>query len=132
MSKLRAAGIGIRGAILIALLATAVVAQSVAPGASGIEGTIAVSPIHGGPIREGEEASVAHVANATFVVKAGDNIVKTFRTDGEGRFEVSLPPGHYVIAREGAPPHVGCWWFEADVTAGQMTKVKWTADSGMR
>jgi hypothetical protein len=72
------------------------------------------------------------VANVRFVVKAGEATVKTFTTDGEGRFQVALSPGHYVIQREGAPVRIGNWRFEADVVAGQMTKVNWTADSGMR
>ena len=108
------------------------VAETPAPGTSGIEGTIVVSPTRPGPIRKDEELSVAPVSNAQFVVKAGDATVKTFTTDGDGRFQVALPPGHYVIEREGAPPAIGRWRFEADVVAGQMTKVNWTADSGMR
>lgn len=70
--------------------------------------------------------------NAQFVVKAGDATVATFTTDGDGRFQVALPPGHYVVAREGAAPRVGRWRFEADVVTGQITQVTWTADSGMR
>ena len=100
--------------------------------ASGIEGTIVVSPIRPGPIRKGEAPGVAPVGNSQFEVKAGDAIVKTFMTDSGGHFEVALPPGHYVITKEGVAPRVGLWRFEADVIAGQMTKVKWTADSGMR
>ena len=119
-------------ATLIALVCMTAVAETPAPGTSGIEGTIAVSPTRPGPIRKGEEPSVAPVSNAQFVVKAGDATVKTFTTDGEGRFQVALPPGHYVVLREGAAPRVGSWRFEADVIAGQMTKVNWTADSGMR
>jgi hypothetical protein len=72
------------------------------------------------------------VRNAQFVVKAGDATVKTFTTDGEGRFQVALPPGHYVIVKEGAAARIGRWHFETDVVASQMTKVNWTADSGMR
>ena len=116
---------------LIALACITAVAETPAPGRSGIEGTIVVSPIRPGPIRKGEEPRLAPVSNAPFVVKAGDMIVKTFTTDSEGHFHVGLPPGHYVIAREGAPPQIGRWHFEADVVAGQMTKVNWTADSGM-
>ena len=108
------------------------VAETPAPVMSGIEGTIVVSPTRPGPIRKDEEPSVAPVGNVQFVVKAGDAIVKTFTTDGEGHFQVALPPGHYVIVREGAAPRVGRWRFEADVVAGQMTNVNWTADSGMR
>ena len=124
--------LSIFAATLIALACITAVAETPAPGTSGIEGTIVVSPTRPGPIRKDEEARVAPVGNAQFVVKAGDPTVKTFRTDGEGRFQVALPPGHYVILREGAASRVGRWRFEADVVAGQVTKVNWTADSGMR
>jgi hypothetical protein len=99
---------------------------------SGIEGTIVVSPTRPGPIRKNEEPSVAPVRNTQFVVKAGDATLKIFSTDGEGRFQVALSPGHYVVLREGAGAGIGRWRFEADVVAGQVTKVNWTADSGMR
>jgi hypothetical protein len=117
---------------IVVLVCMTVVAETAAPDASGIRGTIVVSPTRPGPIRKGEEPSVAPVVNAQFVVKAGNATVKTFTTDAEGRFQVALPPGHYVVVREGAAPRVGLWRFEADVVAGQMTKVSWTADSGMR
>ena len=120
------------GATLIALSSMTAVAETPPPGTSGIEGTIVVSPTRPGPIRKDEEPSVAPVGNAQFAIKAGDATVNTFTTDGDGRFQVALPPGHYVIVREGALPRVGRWRFEADVVAGQVTKVIWTADSGMR
>jgi hypothetical protein len=119
-------------ATLSALLSMTAVAETPSPGTSGIEGTIVVSPTRPGPNRKEEGPSVAPVRNAQFAIKAGDATVKTFATDGEGRFQVALPPGHYVIVREGAPPRIGRWRFEADVVAGQVTKVNWTADSGMR
>src|SRR5712675_2457327 len=52
------------------------------------------------PPRKDEEPSVAPVRNAEFAVKAGDATVKTFTTDGEGRFQVALTLGHYVIVKE--------------------------------
>ena len=119
-------------AMLITLVSMTAVAGIASPNASGIEGTIVVSPSRPGPIMKGEGPSVAPVSNSQFVVKAGDAIVKTFTTNGDGHFQVALPPGHYVIVREGAALSVGRWRFEADVVAGQMTKVNWTADSGMR
>jgi hypothetical protein len=125
------ASISIIGATLIALFSLTAVAETPTPGTSGIEGTILVSPSRPGPItRDGP--SVAPASNVAFVVKAGDATIKSFTTDGEGRFQVALPPGHYIIQREGAAPRIGQWRFEADVVAGQMTKINWTADSGMR
>lgn len=119
-------------AAFIALFAMTAVAETPSSATSGIEGTIVVSPIRGGPIRKDDRPSIAPVRNTQFVVKAGDATVKTFTTDGEGHFQVGLPPGHYVIVREGGAPRIGRWHFEADVVAGEMTKVNWTADSGMR
>src|SRR2546423_8265478 len=99
--------ISIVGATLIALFSITAVAETPPPGTSGIEGTILVSPSRPGPIRKDEGPSVAPVGNAQFVVKAGDATIQTFTTDGEGRFRVTLPPGHYVVMREGAPPRIG-------------------------
>src|SRR6266850_7114472 len=123
--------ISIVGPTLIALFSMTAVATP-PPGTSGIEGTIVVSPSRPGPIRKDEGPSVAPVRNAQFAIKAGDATVKTFTTDDEGRFQVALPPGHYVILREDPGARIGRWRFEADVVVGQVTKVNWTADSGMR
>jgi hypothetical protein len=124
--------LAIIGAALIALFCVTAMAEIPAPVTNGIEGTVVVSPSRPGPIRKDEGPSVAPVGNAQFVVKAGDVTVGTFMTDSEGRFRVTLPPGHYVVEREGAAPRIGRWRFEADVVAGLVTKVNWTADSGMR
>lgn len=124
------ASISILGASLIALVPMTARAETPAA-TSGIEGTIFVSPSRPGPITK-DGPSVAPAANVRFLVKFADATVQTFTTDGEGRFQVALPPGHYVIVKEGAPVRIGRWHFEADVVAGQMTKVNWTADSGMR
>ena len=126
------ASVSVFAATLIALCSVTAVAETPSPTTSGIEGTIIVSPIRPGPIRKGEELNAAPVRNVQFVVTTGDATVKTFTTDGEGRFHVALPPGHYVVVPEGGVPRIGSWRFEADVVAGQVTKVNWAADSGMR
>jgi len=125
------ASFSITAATLIALFAMTAGAETPSPGTSGIKGTVLVSPSRPGPITK-DGPSVAPARNVQFLVKAGDATVKTFTTDGEGRFQVALPPGHYVILREDAGARIGRWRFEADVVAGEMTKVNWTADSGMR
>lgn len=125
------ASISIIGATLIALFSMTAVAETPPSGTNGIEGTVLVSPSRPGPITK-DGPSVAPARNMQFLVKAGDATLKTFTTDGEGRFQVALPPGHYVILREDAGARIGRWRFEADVVAGEMTKVNWTGDSGMR
>lgn len=124
--------LSIIAATMIAFSCMMAVAKTQPNDTSGIEGTIVVSPSQPGPIREDKGPSVAAVPNAKFLVKAGDATVATFTTDSEGHFQVALPAGHYVITREGAPSRIGRWQFEANVVAGQVTKVNWTADSGMR
>src|SRR5688572_24424966 len=119
------------GAMFVALFSMMARAENQPAVTSGIEGTIFVSPSRPGPITK-DEPSVAPAANVKFLVQAREATVKAFTTDSEGRFQVALPPGHYVIVREGPQVRIGRWRFEADVIAGQMTKVNWTADSGMR
>ena len=126
--------LSIFGATLLAFVAMTAAAETPTPTPtpSGIEGTIFVSPIRPGPVRKDDGPSVAPVSDTRFIVKGGDAAVATFTTDAGGRFRVALPPGHYVVMREGAPLPIGGWRFEAQVHPREMTKVKWTADSGMR
>ncbi len=118
------------GAVAFALSMN-LAAETPAPLTSGIEGTIMVSPNRPGPVRA-DRPSVSAVPNTQFAVKSGDATVATFTTDGEGRFKVSVPAGHYLVMREGAGSRIGRWQFEVDVVAGQVAKVNWKADSGMR
>ena len=59
--------------------------------------------------------------------------VAEFTTDGEGRFKVSLAPGHYSVTKKDQQKGIGRYGpFDVDVAAGQMTKVEWHCDTGMR
>jgi hypothetical protein len=116
---------------IIALLPFVAIAETPAPSTSGIEGTISVSPSRPGPIRK-DTPSSAPAGNLEFVVKQGETRVTTFKTDAEGGFHVGLPPGRYTILREDPGARIGHWQFEAEVAAGQVLKVNWTGDSGMR
>jgi hypothetical protein len=99
---------------------------------TGIEGVITVGPTHGGPVRPGIPSS-APLANATFVVGNESGAVAEFTTDDHGRFKVSLPPGHYTVTKKGQQKRIGRYGpFDVDVVAGQMTKVEWQCDTGMR
>lgn len=106
--------------------------SSPATARAGIEGTISVSPVRGGPTREGVSDS-APLANTTFVVKNGHETVASFATDSDGRFRVSLTPGHYLVARKNGNSAVGhCGPFEVDVAPEQTQRVKWRCDTGLR
>lgn len=100
---------------------------------SGIEGSISLGPIHGGPIRV-DRPSTAPVADKEFFVLANDKQVASFKTDAEGKFRVSVPPGHYTVsAKQKQASRFGRFGpFEVDVAAGQMTPVQWHCDTGMR
>ena len=85
-----------------------------------------------GPIRADAAASMP-LANATFAVEKNNGEVTSFTTDDQGRFRVSLPPGHYKISLKGRKSSIGRFGpFEADVVSGKMTKVQWECDSGIR
>jgi hypothetical protein len=101
------------------------------PVPSGIEGVISVSPSRPGPIKK-DGPNIAPARNIEFVVKKGNATVASFTTDGEGGFRVLLPPGHYIVMREDAGAAIGHWRFEVDVLPGEVAKVSWMGNSGMR
>ena len=105
-----------------------------APAASGtgIEGVITISPTHPGPARPGIQSS-RPLANTTFVVSNPNGSVAEFTTDDQGHFRVSLGPGHYSVMKKDQQSRIGRYGpFDVDVAAGQMTKVEWSCDTGMR
>jgi hypothetical protein len=99
---------------------------------TGLEGVIVISPAHPGPTREGASDPVP-LARTDFIVQKGDATLASFTTDEKGAFRISLPPGHYSVSRKASLGRIGHFGpFETDVVEGQMTKVNWTCDSGMR
>ena len=100
---------------------------------SGIEGVIMFGPTQGGPIRA-DTPSSKPLANATFVVENEKGAeVASFTTDDQGRFGVPLTSGHYTVSKEGKKLGIGHYGpFDVDVLAGQMTRVMWECDTGIR
>lgn len=93
---------------------------------------ITISPTHGGPIRQGEDSS-RPMPNENFVVRKGTEEVARFTTDAEGRFQVALAPGDYVVLARDQQHKFGGWGpFPVKVEAGKMTKKNFDCDSGMR
>ena len=99
---------------------------------TGIAGVISVSPVHGGPSRQGVPDS-RPLANTEFIVTKENSTVTSFQTDDQGRFQISLLPGHYTISRKNWAAAIGHYGpFEVDVAAGQMKRVQWSCDTGIR
>jgi len=99
---------------------------------TGIEGVISISPVQGGPTRLDVPDSKP-LADTTWTVKNEKGSVTSFTTDAQGKFKVSLPPGHYTVSKDGGGRSIGRFGpFEVDVTAGKMTSVEWKCDSGIR
>jgi hypothetical protein len=116
--------------LVVTMFACCSLGQSPPP--SGIEGTVSVSPAHPGPTREGIPNS-RPMAGATFVLTKDNETVTEFTTDDQGRFKVSVPPGHYTVSLKGRRGGIGHFGpFQVDVSAGQTAKVEWQCDSGMR
>jgi hypothetical protein len=118
--------------LLFGVLLSMANAETPTVATSGIQGVILVSPSHPGPIRKDDMAASAPVVKMSFDVLKAEQKVASFTTDAEGHFQISLSPGHYVISRNDPEAGIGHWLFEADVVAGEMAKVRWAADSGMR
>jgi hypothetical protein len=117
--------------LILVMVGVVSVTQSQSP--TGIEGVITVSPIRPGPIRIGDERpNRAPLANSTFTVQSEKAPITSFTTDAQGRFRISLAPGHYTISpkQDVGPGH--CGPFDVDVAPGKMTSVEWRCDSGMR
>lgn len=100
--------------------------------ATGLEGVIMVGPIQGGPSKQGVP-DTRPLPNTEFMVVKGNSTVATFKTDDQGRFRISLPSGHYTISRKDWNAAIGSYGpFEVDVAAGQIKKVQWNCDTGIR
>jgi hypothetical protein len=117
---------------VIAMAVSASAEQTRSGGESGIDGVITISPANPGPIRADAAPSMP-LANVTFAVEKNNGEVTSFITDDQGRFRMSLPPGHYKISLKGRKTTIGRFGpFEADVAPGKMTRVQWECDSGIR
>ncbi len=121
--------------ILVVLIMSACFSSGQTPSESGtgIEGVIMFGPTQGGPIRA-DIPSSKPLANATFVVENEKGAeVASFTTDDQGRFRVPLTPGHYTVSKEGKKRGIGHYGpFDVVVLAGQMTRVEWECDTGIR
>src|SRR2546430_4486417 len=120
--------------VLMLLTMSAVFSAAQTPSGveTGIEGVITISPTKPGPIRADTPGSQP-LANTAFVVENEKGEVGSFTTDEQGRFRISVPPGHYKVSIKGRKSSIGHYGpFEVDVVPGKMTNVQWECDSGIR
>ena len=108
------------------------VGQTPSGSETGIEGVITISPTQPGPIRADAPGSLP-LPNTAFVVRNENGEVASFTTDDQGRFRISVPPGHYKVSIKGRKIGIGHYGpFEVDVAPGKMANVQWQCDSGIR
>lgn len=118
--------------IMLALLfipSWSLLGQTLSESDAGISGVIALSPT---PPRMSREAvaSPEPLSNAPFNVVKEKAVVASFTTDEQGRFRVSVAPGHYTVSQPEKSEIRRCGPWEADVVAGQMTNVEWYCEMG--
>ena len=124
---------GLSTAVAVLIMCTGFLPGQTQSGSeTGIEGVITIDPTRPGPVRA-DAPSSRPLANSTFVVENQKGETTSFTTDDQGRFRMPLAPGHYKVSLKGRTSSIGRYGpFEVDVVAGQMTKVQWQCDSGMR
>jgi Prealbumin-like fold domain len=107
-------------------------AQAQSVSGTGIEGVITIGPIRPGPPSDVIPSSKP-LANATFAVESENRVITSFTTDEQGRFRILLEPGHYTVSMKDKKGAMGRYGrFDVHVIAGQMTKVEWQCDTGLR
>ncbi|MDQ6623889.1 MAG: carboxypeptidase-like regulatory domain-containing protein [Verrucomicrobiota bacterium] len=115
---------GLLGFLMIAMTASAT--------NSGFEGLLLRSPSQPGPTRQGVPDS-APMSAATLIVERDGKTVAEIKTDISGKFQLTVPPGHYQVSVKGWKRGMGsCGPFMVDVAAGKMKQVHWECDSGLR
>lgn len=96
---------------------------------SGIHGRAVISPAC--PVEPCTAAEPPY--EGSFVVRKGDQVVATVKTDAEGRFEVRLAPGSYLLQSEAEAEALPLLKpVEVTVREHEFTNVTLAFDSGIR
>jgi hypothetical protein len=116
--------------VLILVLATCSI-YSPTPRGSGIEGQVLLGPMC--PVVEPGQECPDQPYQATLTVKSPDGLqIMQFQSDAQGRFQVSLVPGEYILHPESPNgiPFAGDQSFI--VETGRYTQIIIHYDSGIR
>lgn len=116
--------------VLILVLATCSI-YSPTPRGSGLEGQVLLGPMC--PVAQSGQECPDQPYQATLTVKSLDGLqITQFQTDAQGRFQVSLVPGQYILHPESPDglPFAGDQSFS--VETGRYTQITIHYDSGIR
>jgi hypothetical protein len=143
MTALRGRPASRRGpALVAALFALALVACAEAgppvdtpPPPSGIRGSVILGPTCSTGAEPGAHEPVPCLtpyAAQLAVLDGESQVVTRTSSDPDGRFEVTLPPGEYILAPEGGDPYPIAQPIPVSVTAGEYAEVQINYDTGIR
>lgn len=105
---------------------------------SGIQGLVFIGPVCPGP-QPAEGASATQCADQPYqanlkILDQQENVVTTFQTDGEGRFQIALEPGDYEVVplNETSSVFPRAATQVVTVRQGEFTQVAVQFDTGIR
>lgn len=125
-----------RSLAAIAFAVALIVAACGQPGAAseaGIKGLVTVGPTC--PVEQAGQSPCVAPYVATLVIANGKDgkLVARVTSGPDGRFQVTVPPGDYVIAPQpGGQPYPVAPAVAVNVKAGAFTEVTVTYDTGVR
>lgn len=111
------------------------VSESPTPAPSGIRGTVILGPTCATGESPGAYEPVPCLTPyaAELVILDRDNVVVTrVSAGGDGRFEVTLPPGEYVVAPQATDPFPNAQPLPVEVTPGEYVEIQINYDTGIR
>ena len=97
---------------------------------SGIRGTVLLGPTC--PVQQDDEPCVTPYVARLAIVDANETEVAEVTSDANGRFEVALPPGTYLVVPEAGDPLPVAEPISVTVEAGTFVEVQINYDSGIR
>ena len=130
---LAVASVGLAGVVGCGSIGT--VSESATPAPSGIRGTVILGPTCATGESPGAYDPVPCLTPyaAELVIVDRDNVLVTRVSAGaDGRFEVTLPPGEYVVAPQSSDSFPSAQPLPVEVTPGEYAEIQINYDTGIR
>jgi hypothetical protein len=117
-------------ALTVAACGTTQHAATGPPTSALVSGTVLAGPI--APVAQPGVADTRPVSGALVEVLRDTTVSASTRTDSLGRYQISIPPGSYIIVVTAKGYLMGQQRKSVAVTAGQKLKINVTIDTGIR